>query len=53
MVITKGVSGRSVRVAIVEIARGRVVCDVWSRQGERPIGVLGVTVRVIAYDSRR
>lgn len=44
----RGVKGRSVRVAVVAIARGRVVWEVRSRHGERPGGVLGDMVSVMA-----
>lgn len=48
-----GVSGRSIRVVIIERASGNVIWDDWKRQGVVPAGLLGNIVRDIAYDRRR
>lgn len=48
-----GVKGRRRMVAEVEIARGRLSCGVWKRQGAVPVRLLGNIVRVIAYERRR
>lgn len=48
-----GVSGRSRRVAIVNVAVGRVRFEEVRRQGEVPVMLLGDIVNVMAYESRR
>lgn len=46
--MTAGVSGRSVRVATRDVAKGRVSCVEGRRQGVVPAKLLGDMVRVIA-----
>lgn len=48
-----GVRGSSSKVAVVEMARGRVFCDDGKRHGVMPVVLLGDIVKAMAYDRRR
>lgn len=48
-----GVRGSRSKVAVVEVATGRVSWEDEKRQGVTPVILLGDIVSVIAYDRRR